>query len=68
MCAILIEMSNKVFNEFPPMSLIARTLILHIWLMDPSNMPPQHIETVHIHNSLYKRRIGPVLLLRDSRP
>ena len=61
MCAILIKMSNKVFIEFPPMILMARTIILHIWLMDPSNMPPQHIDTVPIHTGLAKIRSGPVL-------
>ena len=42
-------MSNGVFNEFPPISLMSRTLILQILLMAPSNMPPQHIKTVHSH-------------------
>ena len=40
LCAILIKTSNKIFNEFPPMILMDRTLTFHIWLIDPSNMPP----------------------------
>ena len=58
---ILIKMSNELFNEFPPMSPMACTLISHICLMAPSNMPPQHIETVPIHTGLTKTRSGPVL-------
>ena len=30
LCVILIKMSNEVFNKFPPMSLMARTLTSHI--------------------------------------
>ena len=68
MCVILIKTSNKVFNKFPPMSLMAFTLILHIWLMAPLKMPPQHIKTVTIHTGFAKIRSRPVLWLRDSRP
>ena len=66
MCEILIKMSNKVFDDFPLMSLMALTLIFHIWLMSPYNMPPQHIEMVPIHASISKIRSRPVILLRDS--
>ena len=52
LCTIVIKMSNEVFIEFPPMILMARTVILHIWLMDPSKMPPHHIKTLHIHTGL----------------
>ena len=61
MCAILIKTSIEVFNKFPPMILIARTLTSHIWMMATSNMPPQHIKTVPIHAGLAKIRSGPVL-------
>ena len=67
-CVILIKISNKVFNEFPPMSLMARTLISHIWMMAPSNMLPQHIEKVPTHAGLDKIKSRPVLWLRHSRP
>ena len=67
LCAILIKMSNKFFDKFPPMSLMACTLTSHIWMMAPSNMPPQHIETVPIHACLAKIRSRPVILSRDSR-
>ena len=59
--AILIKISNEVFNEFPPMSLMACTPTLHMRLMDPSNIPTQNIETVHIHAGLAKSRSGHVL-------
>ena len=68
LCAILIKISIKVLNKFPPMSLMACTLISHIWMMAPSNMPPQNIETVPIHTDLSKIRSRPVILLRYSRP
>ena len=68
LCAILITMSNKFFNDFPPMSLMACTLISQICLMAPSNIPPHYIKTVPIHAGLAKSRIRPVLLLRDSIP
>ena len=61
LCKIIIKIINKVFDNFPPMSLMACTLISHIWLMATPNMPPQHIETVPIHNVLAKSRSGPVL-------
>ena len=61
LCTILIKMSNEVFNEFLPMSLMAHILTSHIWLMAPSNMPPQHIETVPLHTGLAKIRSRPVL-------
>ena len=61
LCAILIKISNKVLNDFRLMSLMARTLISHIWLMAPSNMPPEHIEVVPIHTGLSKIRSRPVL-------
>ena len=43
LCVILIKKSNKVFNNFTPISLMARTLTSHIFMMAPSNMPPQNI-------------------------
>ena len=61
-------MSNKVFNNFPLMSLMDRTLTSHIWMMAPSNMPLQNIEMVPIHAGLAKNRSRTVLLLIDSRP
>ena len=61
MCAILIKTSNKVFNEFPPMSLMARTLISHIWMMAPSNMPSQNIKMVPINAGIAKIRSRSVL-------
>ena len=45
------------------MSLMARTITSHIWLMAPSNMPPQYIEMVPIHAGLAKIRAGPVFLI-----
>ena len=62
MCVILIKMSNKIFNEFSLMSFmyLTLTLHLHVWLMDPPNMPPQDIE-VSIHSGLSKIRSRPVL-------
>ena len=50
------------------MILMACTLTLNIWLMDPSDIPPQHIGTVPIHAGIAKSRSRPVLLLEDSRP
>ena len=44
------------------------TPTLHIWMMAPSNMPPQNIKTVPIYDSIDKSRSGPVLLFRDIRP
>ena len=49
MCAILIKISNKVSNKFPPMSIMDHTVISHICLMALLNMPPQHIKTAPIH-------------------
>ena len=68
LCVILIKMSNKVFNNFPPMILMACTLTSHIWLMAPSNIPPQNIKTVTIHAGISKSRSRPILWLRDSIP
>ena len=68
LCTILIKMSNGVFNEFPPMSLMVYILTSHIWLMAPSNMPPHHIETVPIHTGLAKISSRPVLWLRYNIP
>ena len=68
LCAILIKISKKVFNDFPPTILSAHAIILHICLMDPLDMPPQHIKTVPIHVGLKKIRSRPVILLIDSIP
>ena len=43
LCAILIKISRKLINGFPPMSLMDHTLIFHIWMMDPPKITPQHI-------------------------
>ena len=61
LCTILIKISNKVFNRFPPMSLMACTLILHIWMVAPSDMPPHNIKMVPIHVGLSKIRSITVL-------
>ena len=61
LCVILIKTSNEVFNKFPLISLMDHSLISQIWMIDPSNMPPQHIEMVPIHTGLTKRRSGLVL-------
>ena len=61
LCAIFIKMSNKVFNKFPPMSLMAHTLTLYIWLMAPSNTLPQYIKIVPIHPGIPKIRRRPVI-------
>ena len=61
LCVILIKRINEVFNEFPLMILMYCTLTSHIWLMAPSNMPPQHIETVPIHAGFSKTRSRPVI-------
>ena len=44
LCEILIKISKQLFKKIPPMSLMAHTLISHIFLMDPLDMPPQHIK------------------------
>ena len=61
LCSITIKISNKVFNEFPLMSVMDHYLILHIWMMDPSNMPPHQIEMVPTHAGLAKIRIRTAL-------
>ena len=60
LCEILIKTSKKVFNKFPPMSLMACTPTSDIWLMSPLDMSPQNIETVPIHTGIDKIRSRPV--------
>ena len=67
LCTIPIKISNKVFKKIPPINLMDFTFTSHIWLLDPPNIPPQHIETVPIHAGLSKFRCRPVLWLIDSR-
>ena len=60
MRAIIIKFSNKVFNKFTQILLMAHTLISHIWMRDPLNMPPQNIEMVPTHDSFAKISMIPV--------